>query len=68
MQPKFICGECRYFGFRGMDWWCRHPAHAGPVKRASECPDFLDMYAKVLPGRQDPHPAPVDIYGRELRP
>lgn len=60
-KPAFVCGGCKYLGWRGLVKWCRHPAHVVRIKPAGKCPDFIDLDAKVMPGNPAPWPEPVNL-------
>jgi hypothetical protein len=41
------CGTCYYFGWKGLDKWCRHPDHVEEVKKFWEgCSGWIDEYEK----------------------
>lgn len=62
------CGECKYFGFRGLTRHCRHPEHPLPiVKWPGECRDFIDIEKKIMPGKAQPWPEPVEFVDTESR-
>ena len=62
------CGECKYFGFRGLTRYCLHPDHPLPIKNwPGKCPDFIDIEKKIMPGKPQPWPEPVDLIDMEPR-
>lgn len=46
-MPNQVCGTCYYFGFKGIERYCRHPDHAFVVQQwGVGCPDWYDMLNK----------------------
>ena len=41
------CGTCYYFGWKGLDKWCRHPDHVEEIADFwVGCSDWIDMFEK----------------------
>ena len=39
-----VCYSCKYFGFRGLKKWCRHPDYNKELpKERSKCGKWLDV-------------------------
>jgi hypothetical protein len=56
------CGDCKYFGFRGLEKWCRHPDHLRAIRKwGKQCPDWVEWDAKHMPGHPAPWPYPVSL-------
>jgi hypothetical protein len=69
-KPDFLCGTCRYFGWKALEKWCRHPTHPAPYipRRACAimgagglCREYLEVDAKAMPGQPSPWPDPVNL-------
>ncbi|WP_321367642.1 hypothetical protein [uncultured Desulfuromusa sp.] len=53
------CGECKYAGFHGLVWTCRHPEIQQPINGPlmiwigldGKCSKFVDIEKKVMAGR-----------------
>ena len=57
---EFICGGCDYFGWNGLQKWCRHPRYnrqiSGPGCKKQEFRAYDD---KLLPNEKIPERAPM---------
>lgn len=71
-KKELPCGKCKYPGFCGLTWTCRHPEHVEPIKgplmmrlmvNDGKCEEHVDIDKKVLPGRQQDWPEPVILNG-----
>lgn len=49
---KPTCGQCKYFGFRGLQWICRHPAIKGRLSNLNPCECYVADDEKVVNGQQ----------------
>lgn len=60
------CGDCKYFGFKGLVQYCRHPKHAQPLKKwGGKCNDHVDAEAKYMAHQTPPWPDPVKLAGNQ---
>jgi len=56
------CGECKFFGFLGLQRYCRHPEHSQPIRQwPGHCQGFVDIDKKFMPGQKQPWPEPVKL-------
>jgi hypothetical protein len=56
------CTDCKYIGWKGLERWCRHPAHVTRLKNpAAQCTDWLHEDTKHMPGEVPPWPYPVSL-------
>lgn len=56
------CGECKFFGFLGLQRHCRHPEHPLPIRQwPGQCGEFVDQNKKFMPGKPQPWPEPVKL-------
>lgn len=56
------CTDCKYIGWKGLERYCRHPAHVKPLKNtASQCNDWLSDETKHMPDEVPKWPYPVKL-------
>jgi len=56
------CGECKFFGWDGLQRHCLHPEHSLPiVKWPGKCGDIVDIDKKIMPGKPQPWLEPVEL-------
>jgi hypothetical protein len=42
-----VCGTCKYFAFKGLGKWCRHPGHVVEIVQwGIGCPDWVELDSK----------------------
>ena len=55
-----VCGTCYYFGFKGLEKYCRHPDHPLTIQQwGIGCLDWYDMFNKD-PLKKRPERLPID--------
>lgn len=55
-------GECKYFGWLGLQRYCRHPKHQEPITEwPGGCRDHVDLDKKIMAGQEQPWPEPVEL-------
>ncbi len=58
-EKKLPCSTCKYNGFKGLVWHCRHPEILKPIRgplmarialNGDKCEGFVDEEKKIMPG------------------
>ena len=59
---ELACGTCLYFGWKGVEHYCRHPHHNRLIAGV-DCGgrDYIDRYRKTLPTKRENRLEPVPI-------
>lgn len=56
------CGSCKYFGWRGLKMWCRHPKYNRELPRLNfHCKEWLDEDHKAVSKERQDFPSPLTI-------
>ncbi len=70
------CAECKYPGFRGLVYTCRHPEHPEPINgrmtlrilsHGGKCPHFVDVDKKIMAGESITWALPVSFKIKETQ-
>jgi len=65
---ELACGSCIYFGWQGVDHYCRHPNNDRLIA-GDDCSgkNYIDRYTKIPPTKKRDWPEPIDITERNYK-